>query len=85
VNTKDEELTFLAKRVTELEKQIDNLRLSRRILMDLLEQIEKEKNILISQLENKAKIMQKQKKAAFRKMYSQSFELYEFNNYKKQP
>ena len=48
MNTKDEEITCLKNRINELEKQLDNLRLSRRVLMDLLEQVEKEKNILCS-------------------------------------
>ncbi|MCL1791827.1 MAG: hypothetical protein FWG40_10890 [Peptococcaceae bacterium] len=41
----------LKKRVIELEKQLDGLRLSRRVLMNLLEQVEKEKNELAQTLE----------------------------------
>jgi len=41
----------LKKRVAELEKQLDGLRLSRRVLMNLLEQVEKEKNELAQALE----------------------------------
>ena len=41
----------LKKRVAELEKQLDGLRLSRRVLMNLLEQVEKEKNDLAQSLE----------------------------------
>lgn len=75
-----EEIAFLKQRVGELEKQLDNLRLSRRVLMDLLEQIEKEKNHLISQLD-KAKKPNKNRKASYRRIYSQEFELYEMKDY----
>jgi hypothetical protein len=46
----------------ELEKQLDNLRLSRRVLMDLLEQIEKENKILTQKLDQKSRHLQKYKK-----------------------
>ncbi len=77
----NEEVNYLKKRVTELEKQLDNLRLSRRVLMDLLEQIEKEKNILSTQLEKKSKHLYRYKKQNYRKTYSQEFELLELKNY----
>ncbi len=82
MNTRDEEIACLKNRINELEKQLDNLRLSRRVLMDLLEQIEKEKNILSSRLEKQAKDLAKQKKLTRRKAYSH-FELYEISNYMK--
>lgn len=77
----NEEIAFLKKRVNELEKQLDNLRLSRRVLMDLLEQIEKEKNALSTQLE-KAKRPNKNRRISY-KVYSQDFELYELKDYMK--
>ncbi|MGI6145361.1 MAG: translation initiation factor 2 [Clostridia bacterium] len=46
-----EELVFYKKRIIELEKQVNQLRLSRRILMNLIEKIETEKRHLFSQLE----------------------------------
>jgi chromosome segregation ATPase len=49
----NEETKSLKKRVAELEKQLENLRVSRRVLMDLLEQVEKEKDTLIHKLEKK--------------------------------
>lgn|GEM_PF-1512262 len=82
MNTKDEEITCLKNRINELEKQLDNLRLSRRVLMDLLEQVEKEKNILSAQLEKRSKEILKRKKI-HRKGYSSEFELYDFNHYLK--
>ncbi|RNC28995.1 MAG: hypothetical protein AWM53_00915 [Candidatus Dichloromethanomonas elyunquensis] len=80
----NEEITFLTKRVNDLEKQLENLRLSRRVLMDLLEQIEKEKNNLSSQLEKKSKHLQRYRKMNQKRTYSQNFELYEFKNYIKE-
>jgi hypothetical protein len=46
-----EELVFYKKKVMELEKQVNQLRLSRRILMNLVERIENEKRSLFKQLE----------------------------------
>lgn len=80
----NEEITFLKKRVNELEKQLDNLRLSRRVLMDLLEQVEKEKNILSSQLEKKARYDHRTKGFNHKKIYSRDFELLEIKNYMKE-
>ncbi|KUO66808.1 MAG: hypothetical protein APF84_02860 [Gracilibacter sp. BRH_c7a] len=76
-----EENLLLKKRIAELEKQLDNLRLSRRILMDLLEQIEKEKNALSSKLELKSKHLQKYRKLSQNKFLSQDFQVLELKNY----
>jgi len=83
VNTRDEEIIGLKSRINELEKQLDNLRLSRRVLMDLLEQIEKEKNILSSQLQKRSKDFRRRKKISPKKAYSSDFELYNFHDYLK--
>lgn len=80
-----EEIVLLKKRVNELEKQIDNLRLSRRVLMDLLEQVEKEKNLLSAKLEKKYKNLQKSKRQNTEgKIYSPQFEVVELKNYFKE-
>jgi len=76
----NEEMNFLKKRIKELEKQLDNLRLSRRVLMDLLEQIEKEKNILSAQLDKKSKQSPNRKQNP-KKVYSQDFALLEMKDY----
>lgn len=76
-----EENLLLKKRITELEKQLDNLRLSRRILMDLLEQIEKEKNVLTLKLQQKSKHLQKYRKLSQSKLISQDFQVLELKNY----
>jgi len=46
-----EELVFYKKKIVELEKQVNQLRLSRRILMNLVEKMENEKRSLFNQLE----------------------------------
>ncbi|MCM1564462.1 MAG: hypothetical protein NC238_00640 [Dehalobacter sp.] len=81
----NEETALLTHRIMELEKQLDNLRLSRRVLMDLLEQIEKENKILTQKLDQKSRHLQKYKKINQHKpVYSQDFELYEFKDYLKE-
>ena len=80
----NEEITFLKKRIAELEKQLENLRLSRRVLMELLEQTEKEKNNLSLQLQKKNKSLNKYRKFNFNKLYKNDFELYELKDYIKE-
>jgi len=80
----NEEITFLKKRIAELEKQLENLRLSRRVLMELLEQTEKEKNNLSLQLQKKNKSLNKYRKLNFNKLYKNDFELYELKDYIKE-
>jgi len=81
----NEESVLLTHRIMELEKQLDNLRLSRRVLMDLLEQIEKENKILTQKLDQKSRYLQKYKKINQHKpVYSQDFELYELKDYLKE-
>ncbi|KLU62138.1 hypothetical protein CEB3_c15010 [Peptococcaceae bacterium CEB3] len=46
-----EELTVLRVRVKELEQRVEHLRVSRRVLMNLLEKVEREKIALIHNLE----------------------------------
>lgn len=49
---------YLQHRVQELEEKVEQLRLSRRVLMNLIEKIEKEKNELFSKLEKENKKLQ---------------------------
>ncbi|KUK83406.1 MAG: putative translation initiation factor 2B subunit [Pelotomaculum thermopropionicum] len=46
------DISYLKKRVQELEERVEQLRLSRRVLMNLIERIEKDKNKFLSRLEN---------------------------------
>lgn len=78
----DEEVILLNKRIIEMDKQLDNLRLSRRVLMDLLEQLEKEKKILNQKLEQKNKQLQRYRKINKGKQScTQEFEVVELKNY----
>lgn len=45
------DVSYLMKRIRELEEKIEQLRLSRRVLMNLIEKIEKDKNGFLSHLE----------------------------------
>lgn len=47
----EEELKMLKLRVNELEQRVEHLRVSRRVLMNLLEKVEREKIALIHNLE----------------------------------
>lgn len=47
----NEELKVLRSRVRELEQRVEHLRVSRRVLMNLLEKVEREKVSLIHRLE----------------------------------
>lgn len=48
----------LVQRIAELEEKVDHLRFSRRVLMNLLERIEKEKTGSLSKLESENKKLQ---------------------------
>nr|WP_026176904.1 hypothetical protein [Desulfurispora thermophila] len=50
-----QELVYFKRRVQELEEKIEQLRLSRRVLMNLVEKLEKEKNFCLSRLEKENK------------------------------
>ena len=55
----NQEVIFLRRRICELEEKVEQLRLSRRVLMNLIEKLEKEKNILIEQFEKENKKLHK--------------------------
>lgn len=45
------DISYLRKRIQELEEKVEQLRLSRRVLMNLIEKIERDKNGFLSRLE----------------------------------
>jgi predicted RNase H-like nuclease (RuvC/YqgF family) len=47
----ESEISYLRRRVRELEEKIEQLRLSRRVLMSLIERLEKEKASFLGRLE----------------------------------
>jgi len=54
----EQEIWLLRRRVRELEKQVEQLRVSRRVLMNLIERIEEEKKNSLSRLEKENKRLQ---------------------------
>lgn len=54
----EQEIWYLRNRVKDLERQIDHLRISRRVLMNLIEKIEREKRTALGQLEKENKRLQ---------------------------
>lgn len=53
------EINYLQRRVQELEEKVDQLRLSRRVLMNLIEKLEKEKSCFLSRLEKENRKLHK--------------------------
>jgi len=49
---------LLISRIKELEEQVEHLRISRRVLMNLIEKIEREKRLLLTRLEKENKRLQ---------------------------
>jgi predicted RNase H-like nuclease (RuvC/YqgF family) len=45
------DLQYFQRRIQELEDKVDQLRLSRRVLMNLIEKVEKEKTLFLTRLE----------------------------------
>lgn len=54
----EQEIWLLRRRVRELEKQVEQLRVSRRVLMNLIERMEEEKKNSLSRLEKENKRLQ---------------------------
>lgn len=54
----EQEIRYLRQRVQDLEKQVEHLRVSRRVLMNIIEKLEKEKRVSLSQLEKEVKRLQ---------------------------
>ncbi|MFZ7102588.1 MAG: translation initiation factor 2 [Peptococcaceae bacterium] len=50
---------LLLNRIKELEEQVEHLRISRRVLMNLIEKIEREKRLLLTKMEKENKKLQK--------------------------
>lgn len=52
------EIELMRERICELEEKVEHLRVSRRVLMNLLEKVEREKGGLVSRLERENKKLQ---------------------------
>ncbi|HZW81935.1 MAG TPA: hypothetical protein VFF14_00755 [Candidatus Deferrimicrobium sp.] len=58
MSNKPDELHLLQERIQELEEKVEHLRVSRRVLMNLLEKVEREKGGLVTRLEKENKKLQ---------------------------
>jgi prefoldin subunit 5 len=56
---KEPDIDFLQSRIQELEEKVDQLRLSRRVLMNLIERIERERSGTLTRLEKEKKKLKK--------------------------
>ncbi|MDA8233260.1 MAG: translation initiation factor 2 [Clostridia bacterium] len=54
----EQELIILRQKVSQLQEKIEHLRFSRRILMNLVERLEREKSLFVNQLERENKKLQ---------------------------
>jgi len=54
----EQEIMIMSQRIKDLEKQVEQLRMSRRVLMNLIERMENERRIAMSRLEKENKRLQ---------------------------
>ena len=76
MNSKDE-INLLRARVGELEQRVEHLRVSRRVLMNLLEKVEREKVALVRQLEKENVRLQRDNKRFAKWIFSKNKEIVE--------
>jgi len=72
-----DELKLLRARVGELEQRVEHLRVSRRVLMNLLEKVEREKVALVHRLEKENVRLQRDNKRFAKWIFSKNRELVE--------
>ena len=72
-----EEVILLKARVGELEQRVEHLRVSRRVLMNLLEKVEREKVALVHHLEKENVRLQRDNKRFAKWIFSKNKELVE--------
>ncbi len=58
LGNKPDEIELLQQRIEELEEKVEHLRVSRRVLMNLLEKVEREKGGMLTKLEKENKKLQ---------------------------
>ena len=78
MDTKDE-VKLLKARVEELEKRVEHLRVSRRVLMNLLEKVEREKVALVLRLEKENVRLQRDNKRFAKWIFSKNREIVELH------
>lgn len=72
-----DELHLLRTRVGELEQRVEHLRISRRVLMNLLEKVEREKVALVHHLEKENVRLQRDNKRFAKWIFSKNKEIVE--------
>jgi len=77
VLTKEPEVDFLQSRIHDLEEKVDQLRLSRRVLMNLIEKIERERAGAIYRLEKEKKKLKKDNCCYARKLINKNQQIVE--------
>lgn len=71
------EISLLRARIGELEQRVEHLRVSRRVLMNLLEKVEREKVALVHQLEKENVRLQRDNKRFAKWIFSKNKEIVE--------
>lgn len=72
-----DEVRLLKARVGELEQRVEHLRVSRRVLMNLLEKVEREKVVLVHRLEKENVRLQRDNKRFAKWIFSKNREIVE--------
>ncbi|AET68963.1 hypothetical protein Desor_3474 [Desulfosporosinus orientis DSM 765] len=75
-----DEIKLLRARVGELEQRVEHLRVSRRVLMNLLEKVEREKVALVRHLERENIRLQRDNKRFAKWIFSKNKELVELQD-----
>lgn len=75
-----DEIKILRERVGELEQRVEHLRVSRRVLMNLLEKVEREKVALVRHLERENVRLQRDNKRFAKWIFSKNREIVELQD-----
>lgn len=75
-----DEIKLLRARVGELEQRVEHLRVSRRVLMNLLEKVEREKVALVRHLERENVRLQRDNKRFAKWIFSKNKEIVELQD-----
>jgi len=75
-----DEIKLLRARVGELEQRVEHLRVSRRVLMNLLEKVEREKVALVRHLEKENVRLQRDNKRFAKWIFSKNREIVELQD-----
>lgn len=74
------DIQYLQNRINELEEKIEQLRLSRRVLMNLIEKIEKDKSLFVSKLEKENRKLHKNNYRYAQNLIQQNRRIVELQN-----